>query len=92
MARYHKVTVALLTGFLFGSLSIVWPWKRVLEWIVGSSGDLKPAQQVPVMPTEFLARTGQDPMLVSCILAAVVGFLLVWIVDRRWGQLQVGGE
>ena len=28
--RYHNATLALLTGFVFGSLSIIWPWKKEL--------------------------------------------------------------
>lgn len=30
-ARYHDVTVALLTGLMLGALRRVWPWKDVLE-------------------------------------------------------------
>ncbi|MCX2982130.1 DUF368 domain-containing protein [Halieaceae bacterium IMCC14734] len=89
MDHYFGVTVALLTGFLFGSLSIVWPWKRVLEWIAGSDGELKPARQWPVLPDEFLARTGEDPMVAVCVVLAFVGFLLIWLIDRRWGRLQI---
>ena len=36
--RFHQGTMALLTGFLFGSLAVVWPWKRVLAWVEGSDG------------------------------------------------------
>ncbi len=28
--KYHDETLALLTGFVFGSLSIIWPWKKVI--------------------------------------------------------------
>ena len=28
--RYHDATLALLTGFVLGSLSIIWPWKKEL--------------------------------------------------------------
>jgi len=28
--KYHDATLALLTGFVFGSLSIIWPWKKEL--------------------------------------------------------------
>ncbi len=28
--RYHNATLSLLTGFVFGSLSIIWPWKKEL--------------------------------------------------------------
>jgi putative membrane protein len=84
--RYHQATMALLTGFLFGSLAIVWPWKRVLASIVDSHGELKPVRQLPVSPTEYLAATGQEPQLVLCIALVATGFLIVWLIDSRWGD------
>jgi len=86
LQRAHSQTMALLTGFLFGSLAVVWPWKKVLDWVEGSHGQLKPAQQVPVLPSEFLASTGQDPEIVICITLMVVGFLAVWLIDYKWGD------
>lgn len=80
--RYHQATMATLTGFLFGSLAVVWPWKRVLDWVVGSHGEMKPAQQLPVPPWEFAAATGQEPMLGLCIVLAGLGVVLVWLIDR----------
>lgn len=81
LQRFHQATMATLTGFLFGSLAVVWPWKRVLEWVVGSHGQLKPAQQLPVSPWEFAALTGQDPMLGLCLCLALSGIMLVWLID-----------
>jgi putative membrane protein len=89
LKHFYQATIALLTGFLFGSLTIVWPWKRVLEWVVGREGQLKPVQQWPVLPGEYLTRTGEDPMVLMCSLAALTGLLLVWLLDRKWGRLQV---
>ena len=89
LSRYRAATVALLTGFLFGSLVVVWPWKRVLEWVTGSHGQLKPAQQWPVSPTEYLAHTGEEPMLLVCMMTALIGFFLIWWVEHHWGRLQV---
>jgi putative membrane protein len=86
LQRYHQATMALLTGFLFGSLAVVWPWKRVLDWVEGSHGQLKPAQQVPVSPTEYLVLTGQDPLIWYCVALMVVGFVTVWIIDSAWGD------
>jgi putative membrane protein len=83
--RFHQATMALLTGFLFGSLAVVWPWKRVLDWIEGSHGQLKPAQQVPVSPTEYFVLTGQDPLVWYCIALMVLGFAAVWLINTRWG-------
>ena len=85
LSRYRDVTVALLTGFLFGSLAAVWPWKRTLGWMVDGQGDMVPVQQVPVLPREYLARTGEDPLLAGCLLLAVLGVAVVWLVGRRGG-------
>lgn len=85
LSRYQQGTMALLTGFLFGSLMVVWPWKHVLEWVEGSHGQLKPAQQVPVSPIEFLTLTGQEPQTVLCVALMVVGCAGVWLLDYKWG-------
>lgn len=84
--RFHQGTMALLTGFLFGSLAVVWPWKRVLDWVQGSHGQLKPAQQVPVSPADYLVATGQEPQVWFCVGLMVLGFALVWLIDYRWGS------
>lgn len=86
LQRFHSATMALLTGFLFGSLLVVWPWKRALDWVVGSDGELRPAQQVPVLPGDYLTVAGESPMLAPCLALMVLGFALVWWIDRQWGR------
>ncbi|MCR9184384.1 MAG: DUF368 domain-containing protein [Halieaceae bacterium] len=81
LRRYHAATMALLTGFLFGSLLVVWPWKHPLDWVLGSDGVPRPAQQVPVLPWNF----ANEPWLVMCLLLMVAGFAVVWLIERRWG-------
>ena len=85
----HSQTMAVLTGFLFGSLAVVWPWKHVLAWVEGSHGQLKPAQQVPVLPSQYLEITGQQPAVVLCVALMLVGFIAVWFIDSRWGDNRV---
>jgi len=82
LRRFHAGTMALLTGFLFGSLLVVWPWKHPLDWVLGSDGVPRPAQQVPVWPWDFAG----DPTLAVCALLMVFGFALVWLIERRWGE------
>ncbi len=92
LQRFSDATMALLTGFLFGSLVVVWPWKQVLTWYSGSQGQLKPAQQMPVGPDHFLTVTGEDPQLGLCLLLMVLGFGIVWYVERRWGKVGIHPE
>lgn len=82
--RFHQGTMAVLTGFLFGSLLVVWPWKRVLEWVEGSHGQLKPAQQFPVSPLDYQIYTGQDPQLWFCLSLMIAGFAVVWLIHASW--------
>jgi len=88
LARARQETMALLTGFLFGSLAVVWPWKRVLDWVEGSHGQLKPAHQIPVLPTQYASVEGQDPTLMLCLVLMVVGFAAVWLIDSKWGGVR----
>ena len=84
--RFHQATMAVLTGFLFGSLVIVWPWKHVLDWVQGSHGQLKAARQIPVSPTEYAALTGLEPAIFLCVALMVLGFAVVWLIDYSWGR------
>jgi putative membrane protein len=78
--------MALLTGFLFGSLAVVWPWKRVLEWMENRHGQLTPVQQIPVLPADFKLYSGEEPQLALCVALMVLGFVIVWFVHARWGH------
>lgn len=82
LKNYHNVTVALLTGFMVGSLNKVWPWKDTLETYTDRHGAVKPLVQENVLPNEYLQLTGQEPYLLYGILLAIFGFLLVYLVDR----------
>tara|TARA_B110000503_G_scaffold118439_1_gene179376 strand:- start:6164 stop:7084 length:921 start_codon:yes stop_codon:yes gene_type:complete len=84
LLRFHQGTMAVLTGFLFGSLLVVWPWKRVLEWVEGSHGQLKPAQQFPLSPLDYQIYTGQDPQLWFCLSLMIAGFAVVWLIHASW--------
>ena len=34
--KYRNITIALLTGFILGSMPIIWPWKNTVITIVGN--------------------------------------------------------
>ncbi len=86
--HFHQATMALLTGFLFGSLAVVWPWKRVLSWIEDRHGALKAVQQWPVTPAEFQVYTGQDPQVWLCVSLMAAGFVLVLVIHALSGRSQ----
>ena len=75
--NYHNATLALLTGFIMGSLNKIWPWKKVLETKVfdGKSIDIDFQN---VLPNQF----GGDPQLFASIGLAIAGFSLIFILER----------
>lgn len=79
LKKYHHQTIALLAGFMAGSLNKVWPWKNDIEMF----GVLKPLLQENVLPHNY---TG-DPHLYGAILLAIVGFVLIfaieWLATRK---------
>lgn len=49
--HYHNITLALLTGFIFGSLNKIWPWKTTLNVLEKSSGKIIPFSDVSDLGT-----------------------------------------
>lgn len=77
LRHYHGATLATLTGFLLGSLQMIWPWKHTLHFYENRHGELEPLVQQNVLPAEFAALTGEHAQLLGAIIAALVGVALV---------------
>ena len=44
--NYHDITLALLTGFIFGSLNKVWPWKKTISVMIEKTGEVIPFNSI----------------------------------------------
>ncbi|GAL67945.1 DUF368 domain-containing protein [Jejuia pallidilutea] len=82
--HYHNITLALLTGFIFGSLNKVWPWKETISWYKNSKGIETPLLQKSVSPFYF----NGDSQLTTAILLMVLGFLTIFILERLGSKKQ----
>lgn len=93
--KYHDLTVASLTGFLLGSLTIIWPWKEVLSTRIVHAGKpdehLAPFLSKNVWPADFstitpndvlLGITDKDPQILGAVLLMLCGALLLLGLDR----------
>lgn len=74
---YHSQTLAVLIGFLIGSLSVTWPWKQSLLTTVDSHGRTVVLQQENLNPLNYLTVTGNEPVIIWAIVWALVGVGLV---------------
>jgi putative membrane protein len=77
-ANYKNYTLAVLTGFIIGSLNKIWPWKETLTWRTNSHGIKVPFNQQSVSPFSF---DGDSELMMSIILA-VIGFGLILLMEK----------
>tara|TARA_B110000914_G_scaffold225349_1_gene245750 strand:+ start:988 stop:1890 length:903 start_codon:yes stop_codon:yes gene_type:complete len=73
--HYKNPTLALLTGFILGSLSIIWPWKEVAESII-INGKEKIIAYNWYLPNELNTQT------VLGILLIIIGVLSVYALEN----------
>ena len=81
LKHWHDVTVAVLMGFMVGSLNKVWPWKETVETYLDSRGVAQPLVQNNIAPGTFEQLTGQPSLLVQAILLGIVGFLVIYGIE-----------
>ena len=81
LKHWHDVTVAVLMGFMVGSLTKVWPWKGVVETYTDSHGKIMPLVESNVAPGRFEALTQQDALLAEAIVLCIVGFLAIYCIE-----------
>ncbi|MDL5049249.1 DUF368 domain-containing protein [Oscillatoria amoena NRMC-F 0135] len=82
LLHYHGVTVALLAGFMLGSLNKVWPWRQVLEYQTSASGEQISVFDKSVLPWDYLNLTGKDPQLFQAMVMMALGVLIVVSIDK----------
>lgn len=71
--KYHDLTIAILTGFLIGSLNKIWPWKETLSTRTNSHGEIVPFIQENVLPNNY---NGNNQFLLACVMS-LVGLILI---------------
>ncbi len=80
--KYHDATMALMTGFMLGSLNKIWPWRNVLEYRLNSKGEQVPFLERSVLPGQYEGEAA----VVSVLICAAIGFMLVFVIERLGGK------
>lgn len=76
-----NATMALLTGFMIGSLNKLWPWKEDIETRLNSAGEEVPFIEKSITPATYSQITGEPNQLLWVIIFATAGFLLIFLFD-----------
>jgi putative membrane protein len=81
-ANYRYPAIALLAGFMLGSLNKVWPWKKITAFRLDTSGHQVPAFDKSVLPWEYFEETGKDPQIFQAILMVALGVFIVVFIEK----------
>lgn len=74
LQRYHNTMLALLTGFMLGTLFKVWPWKHTVSTRINSHGETVPLVQENVLPM-------LDEQLIWVMVCLMLGSTVVALLE-----------
>ncbi|MFT6776764.1 MAG: putative membrane protein [Paraglaciecola sp.] len=85
--HYKTMTLALLGGFMLGSLNKVWPWKQTIESAIDRHGKEIPLVQNNILPQTFETLHTQPAYMWYAIMLMILGMGMV-IGLEKIGQKQ----
>lgn len=74
--NYKNVTLAILTGFILGSLNKIWPWKEVTE--IQKFGE----KVVTITKSTSPFNYDGNPQLLWAIILGIIGFLTIFLLEK----------
>lgn len=85
--HFRDQTIALMTGFILGSLAIIWPWKTATIEIIARQD--KPDKEL-VTGYDWALPSIADGATWQAIALVVIGALTIWGVEKFAGQQSSG--
>ena len=88
--HYHNLTLAVLTGFMLGSLNKIWPWRQAVLGLTeeGKMVEIRPGMEVDkvitevnLMPGQFAETVGPS-YLPAALLCMLAGLAIVFALER----------
>ena len=76
--NYKDNLLALLTGFLFGSLIKIWPFRKILETRINSDGIEEAVITKPLIPTYQ-----EIDSIVMFLSFAIIGYVLIIFIQKK---------
>lgn len=74
--KYYNPTIAVLAGFMIGSLNKIWPWKETIETVI-IDGEVKPLIEKNILPQ----LNNGDHHFLAGILFILVGAALIALIE-----------
>ena len=74
LKKYYDITIAVLVGFMIGSLNKIWPWKETVKSII-VEGEHRPLVEKNILPS--IGNPGDQFWMAMLMLAAGIALILV---------------
>lgn len=81
-SSFKTTTLALLGGFMLGSLNKVWPWKYTTSYSIDRHGKEIPLVQENILPNTFESMTGEPSSILMAMVLMVVGAGIVFLIEK----------
>ncbi|MCW3785439.1 DUF368 domain-containing protein [Plebeiibacterium sediminum] len=72
LKKYHNQTIAMLTGFVLGSLGILWPWKETLTQTFG--------EKVKTIGYDWFMPKADSEFLFAVVFI-ILGIASIWLTE-----------
>lgn len=86
--KYRDQTISLLTGFILGSLAILWPWKNPVykldaagQMVTKSNGEMVITGYERFIPENINAE------VLYALLYAIIGIIIIWAIEKFAGNI-----
>ena len=79
--KHPNATMAMLSGFMIGSLNKLWPWKEVIEQRLNSHGEMVPFLEKSILPHQYVDMVDKDPLIVPIIICSIAGLGIVFLLE-----------
>jgi len=77
--KYKDQTIGALTGFIMGSLGIIWPWKNAIEQSFG--------EKTKVVAYEFFFPQINLEFFIAIALM-IIGIISIWLMERSASEIK----
>ncbi len=77
--KFRDQTIAALTGFILGSLGIIWPWKDPIEQTFGD--------KTKVIGYDYLLPQMNSEFAIALAIM-IIGVLSIWLMERNAGMIE----
>lgn len=94
--KYKNQTISTLTGFILGSLAILWPWKKSYD----SAGNLINTDKFGKLLTSGNVQVFSykrilpeiDSVFFIAVIIAIAGVATIWLIEKFASNKELGNE